>query len=100
MPISALVLTLSDEAESREEALRALEADPRLTVGKLQNTQLPVVVDTETMFEGIDLVRTELPEIGGVTYVHVVSVDFSDTDYSQPANQYVPRKKRARGGQS
>jgi hypothetical protein len=78
MPISAVVITL--KRAEREAAIEILRADARLTLGELQVTQLPVVIDTDTIADGINVVREVLPAIAGVEFVHVVSVDFSDVE--------------------
>lgn len=80
MPVSALVVTMSRDERRRERAVDELRADARLTLGPIEDVQLPVVVETETVGEGIDLVRDILPDIDGLEFVHVVSVDFSDLD--------------------
>lgn len=78
MPISALVVTLSPLPELKKRALHTLSKDHRLTLGQLQGTRLPLVVETETTRESTRLVREELPAIEGVIFVDVVMVDFSD----------------------
>lgn len=93
MPISSIVITLSPDALSRRSAIDALSAHPRLTVGERKKRQLPVVVDTETLSEGISLVRDELPEMEGVEFVHVISVDFSDMD---DFDEKLPPRRRRR----
>ncbi|AWV89970.1 hypothetical protein [Bradymonas sediminis] len=93
MPISAVVVTLSSQPESREAALSILRADPRLTLGALQRNQLPVVVDTEKIADGVLIVREELPSIDGVEFVHVVSVDFSDVE---DFDEKLPPRRRSR----
>lgn len=93
MPISAVVVTLKPDEALREEALKILRADPRLTLGELQRNQLPVVIDTETIVEGINIVREELPDVAGVVFVHVVSVDFSDVE---DFDEKLPPRRRSR----
>ncbi|MFP4596763.1 MAG: hypothetical protein ACOC9J_01030 [Persicimonas sp.] len=93
MPVSAVVISLSAEPELQERAIRALQAHPRVTLGEQQKRLLPVVVDTDTMSEGIELVREGLPKLDGVEFVHVVSVDFSDVD---DFTEKMPPKRRSR----
>lgn len=93
MPISAVVVTLKPDEALREAALKIMRADPRLTLGELQRVQLPVVIDTETIAEGINIVREELPNIAGVEFVHVVSVDFSDV---KDFDEKLPPRRRSR----
>lgn len=78
MPVSGLVITLSDEINARRHALAAIESDERLTVGERQKNCLPVVADTESIQEGSRLVRQELMDLDGVEFVDVVSVNFED----------------------
>jgi hypothetical protein len=92
MPISAVVISLKRDPDHQEAAIEQLRADPRLTLGDLQATQLPVVIDTATIAEGIEVVREELPALQGVEFVHVVSVDFSDVE---DFNERLPPKRRS-----
>ncbi len=78
MPISALVLTMTLDDEQREAALVELERNPFNTLGNLVSNQLPLVIETSTVAEGIELVRDVIPSIPGVDFVHVISIDFSD----------------------
>lgn len=81
MPVSALVLTLSADPHRREDALQRLRGDARLMLMPRRGPNLPVVLESETLGEGEAIVRDELPEIPGVAFVHVVSVDFSDVEW-------------------
>ncbi len=76
MPISGLVVTLSDDEQQSTEAMAALEADDRITVGDRQKNRLPIVAETGSIDEGHRLVRDELPDIEGVVFVDVVTVKF------------------------
>lgn len=78
MPISAIVLQLSNEDKLRQNAIDDLAQDSRITLGELQDRHLPAVLETATLYDGIQLVKNELPSLKGVVFVHVVSVDFSD----------------------
>lgn len=78
MPISGLVITL-ESLESRAPLLTRLEADPRISVGLAQGLRLPVVTDTAGSEEGEALVR-ELFTVPGVSFVDVVTIDFSDEE--------------------
>lgn len=93
MPISALVLTMSRDEARRERALAQLRDDARLTLGELEDIQLPLVVETETVGESIELAQDELSSIDGVTFVHVISVDFSDLE---SRDEDLPRRRRKR----
>lgn len=80
-----------DEARRRA-AIEKLHADTRLTIGDLDGVQLPVVTETDTVGEGIEIVQGVLPDIDGVEFVHVVSVDFSDLESRD--EKLPPRKKK------
>ena len=80
MPVSALVLTLSDDAVERRVAVDALEQDPRIDLGPLQKLHLPVVLTTDTLGDGIGAVKEHLPDVEGIEFVRVVRVDFDDAD--------------------
>lgn len=79
MPIAAWVVTL--DAGRRDEALAALSADARLTLGEGRpgggGERLPVVVETATLAEG-ESVFEAVSATPGVVFVDVVGVDFSD----------------------
>lgn len=99
MPVSALVVTLSRDEQRRAHALDKLNEDARLTLGELEDVQLPVVTETQTVGEGIELVRDSLPDIDGVEFVHVVSVDFSDLESRDEKLPPRRRKSSKRGAQ-
>lgn len=101
MPISGLVLTLSDEPSLQQTALSELALDSRLSLGELQVNRLPVVAETDTIRQSTRLVREELLTIPGVIFVDVVMVDFSDipeTDESvvEPTTQKTHDRPDAR----
>ncbi len=78
MPISGLVVTLSNDGGEQARALKVLDDDRRLTLGELQKNRLPLVAETETIGEGSRLLREELKAVDGVVFVDVVSVNFED----------------------
>ena len=78
MPISGLVVTLSDDEEEQKKALATLEADDRITLGELQENRQPLVLETEGIKEGSKMVRADLLDIDGVVFVDVVTVNFED----------------------
>lgn len=78
MPVSGLVVTLSDEQSARQNALETIEADERLEIGDRQKNRLPVVADTESIDGGTELVRDELLDIEGVVFVDLITVNFED----------------------
>jgi hypothetical protein len=75
MTISALVVTLDPLAQ--EQAYQALSIDPRLTLGGSIGGRLPLVAETDTPRDGVELVE-ELLLVPGVLHVDVVSVDFTE----------------------
>jgi hypothetical protein len=79
MPISALVLKLSDEPGERQRAVLALGEDPRLLLGALIGSRLPVVAETDSL-QGGEALSEQLRETEGVHLVDVISVDFSDLE--------------------
>lgn len=79
MPVSGLVITLTDRPESRASALAGIEAQPGLTVGSVVGSHLPVVIEAVTA-EGCKQIAERLLALSGVEFVNVVSVDFSDED--------------------
>lgn len=78
MPVTAAVINLAEDAVERRGALDVLEADDRVEVGPRQELHLPVVLTTETVDDGIELVEDGLPAIEGVEFVRIVRVDFDD----------------------
>ena len=79
MPTIGLVLTLSDKVAECQNALRHLEMDASITVGRRDLNQLPVVVEAPSGTSGKGALRV-LSELPGVTWVHVVTADFSADD--------------------
>jgi nitrate reductase NapAB chaperone NapD len=75
MVVSALVVTLHPDAETRAATLAQLAADPRLELGPCHRDRLPVVSETDSTAAGAQLVD-ELQAIAGVARVDVVSIDF------------------------
>jgi hypothetical protein len=75
MPVSGLVITMEPSAVSN--AVAALPADPRLSVGAPAGAHVPAVLETSSLEESArfvdDLFRTP-----GVRFVDVVTVDFDD----------------------
>lgn len=83
MPVTAAVINLAEDAVERRGALDVLEADGRVEVGPRQDLHLPVVLTTETVDDGIELVEDELPEVEGVEFVRIVRIDFDDEGRAQ-----------------
>lgn len=79
MPISGLLVTLSQNPQRRTEALDVMRLDSRITIGPENKNQVAIVTETETAGEDRDLVDS-LSQESGVDLVHVVFYDFSDVD--------------------
>lgn len=83
MPISALVLTLDARPERAAEALGWLRARVdqlhgfELVIGVPRGDRVPAVVVTDELWQGEPAVD-ELLAAPGISFVDVVSVDFSD----------------------
>ena len=91
MPVSGLVLTLSPGDGGQ--VAQALGADPRVTVGERAAQRLPVVTETDTMGDHLDL-WNELEGLDGVLQVELAFHDFSDVgDFELP-----PRRRSRPGG--
>ena len=82
MPISGLVATLSEAPEERAHALAELSSDPRITVGTLTGAQLPLVTETPTA-DDAEALAEHIGMLHGVSFVNVVSVDFSDVTLAE-----------------
>ncbi|WP_437292602.1 hypothetical protein [Sorangium sp. So ce426] len=79
MPLSALVITLSDEPSARARACRSLAAEAALSLGPPCGSRLPAIAETATLLAGEELVERVF-RTDGVDFVDVVSVDFSDLE--------------------
>jgi hypothetical protein len=77
MPISSVVVTLSQDGVVAEAALSILSADPRWTLGAPNGRHVPAVLDTTSLEDAVSLTEDAL-RIDGVQFVDVVGVDFSD----------------------
>ncbi|MCW5755574.1 MAG: hypothetical protein KIT24_12775 [Phycisphaeraceae bacterium] len=82
MPVSGLILSLSDHQHMREQALQAIHGHGLITAGALQGRRLPIVVDTPTSEQDRE-VWEWLSELPGVVFVDLVCTDSSD-DASAP----------------
>jgi hypothetical protein len=79
MAVSALVLTLSEDAAERARALSVLRATPTITLGDLADLRLPIVTETPTARDGAALAEWLL-EVPGVHLVDLVFADFSNEE--------------------
>lgn len=95
MPVSGLIVTLDADPALAAQAIAWIAQDARLEAGAPQGLHLPVAAWTQTLEAGIQLVREELPLIPGISFVHVVHVEFEDADYTQePAQPPTDRRWR------
>lgn len=77
MPVSGIVLTLTEDRVRREEALRHLAADGRLEVGPAEGRRVAVVLVTESLADGRDLCEA-LIDLPGVDQLEVAYVAAED----------------------
>ena len=83
MPVSGLVVSLSDEPQPRAEALDVIGREPRITVGVLEANRLAIVLDTASSEEDRQL-WTWLGSLPGVSFVEVAFVGFDQQEKSPP----------------
>jgi hypothetical protein len=76
MVVSALVVTLPDNATARCDVLARLARDPRIEIGDPIDDRLPIVTETGDARQGAELVE-ELSMLPGVR-VDVIAVDFGE----------------------
>jgi hypothetical protein len=77
MPITSWLIMLSEHEDLRADALAALAADPRLTMGDRLGPGQSVVAETGGPDEDADLWRGWL-DLPGVVFADLVWSDFSD----------------------
>ena len=80
MPISGLVITLSEKARERSVALAALAEDRRIEIGEATESRLPIVVDTPSSEEDRH-VWEWLHNLPGVVFVDVACIHFDDEQH-------------------
>lgn len=90
MPVSGLVLTLSEHSAERALALAALQQSPAIEVGELADRRLPIVVDTPDSEADREIWRW-LHELKGVLFVDLVSTDSSADVAAQAGRDMVGR---------
>lgn len=83
MPIASVVVTLDHRDGLRQEALARLVADQRIDLGEAVGPHLPIVLDTETSEEGVELVEALLTT-PGILGVDVVRIDFAADEETRP----------------
>ena len=90
MPISGLVLTLTDNADDRRALHAAIAGDARLTIGPATGAKLPVVVDTPDVATDRAIYHA-LASAPAVSVVEIAFMDFSDV------SQLASKEKRRMG---
>lgn len=85
MPVSGLILTLSDDRAKRDSALVALRENPAIELGELMDHRLPVAVETPSSDADQQLWHW-LHSLPGVIFVDLVCAD-SSTDHSAGAER-------------
>jgi hypothetical protein len=75
MPVSGLVVSLSDEPQRRAEALAVIGREARITMGVLEANRLAIVLDTASSEEDRQL-WDWLGSLLGVSFVEVAFVGF------------------------
>lgn len=81
MPISGLVITLSDTPELAEIALTMLRRDRRIELGERRGPCQPVVVDTNDSDEDSQLWE-QLQKQEGIRWVDVAFVHFDEQSHN------------------
>ena len=77
MPVSGLVVSLSDQHDLREATIDTIRQESRIEVGVIQSQRMAVVVDTPTREEDKEIWNW-LNALPGVTFVDVALVGFED----------------------
>ena len=77
MPVSGIVLTLTEERESREGVLRRLRADARVDVGPADGCRVAIVLVTDSLAAGRDLCE-QLVALPGIDQLEVAYVAAED----------------------
>ena len=79
MPVSGLVLSLSDGPQPRAEALSAIRRETRITMGVLDANRLAIVLDTASR-EEVRQLWDWLGSLSGVSLVEVAFVGFEQPE--------------------
>ena len=77
MPVSGLVVSLSDRDDARENAIAAIRQESRIEIGAIHSRRMAVVMDTDSSDEDKELWNW-LSTLPGVVFVDVVMVGFED----------------------
>lgn len=77
MPVSGLVLSLTDDAPQRALALAALHEHAAIEVGEAHGSRIPIVVDTANQETDME-VFAWLGSVPGILFVDLVCTDSSE----------------------
>ena len=77
MPVSGLVVSLSNDDESRSQAIAAINQEPRNEVGVIEANRMAVVIDSPSAAEDKEL-WAWLNGLAGVVFVDLVMVGFEE----------------------
>ena len=83
MPVSGLVITLSEDEDRAAEAVARLREDPRLTVGVRNGRKLAATSETASPSEDPELLRT-LESDPGIVAANVVFIGFDEEGEGTP----------------
>ena len=86
MPVSGLVVSLSDEPQKRADALAVIGREQRITVGVLEAQRLAIVLDTASSEEDKQL-WDWLGSLPGVSFLEVAFVGFEQREEPLPASR-------------
>lgn len=91
MPVSGLVVVLSEDQEMRRSAIGAMQQQPAITLGDQLANRLAVVLDTESKSEDQQMWNW-LHSLSGVAMVELVFVGFEELDRLDELDREVPRE--------
>ena len=77
MPVSGLVVSLSNQPDLRQNAWESMRADPRIEVGLIEAQRVAIVVDTASNEED-KTIWNWLQQLPGVVFVDIVMVGFEE----------------------
>ena len=79
MPVSGLVVSLSEGSQLRAEALSAIRRETRITMGDMAANRLALVLDTASSEEDRQL-WDWLGSLSGVSFVEVAFIGFEQSE--------------------
>ncbi len=82
MPISGLVVSLTNQHDLRENAINAIREESRIEVGVVDGQRIPIVVDTSSAEED-KAIWNWLTTLPGVTFVDVVMISIDEPSTAQ-----------------